>query len=67
MVKAKFIGDKETAEYITKVFHAAPGNVVSMPDEIWEDIKSKGEDKLFNGVKETGEEFKTQKTVYIPR
>jgi hypothetical protein len=67
MTTAKFVGNNETSEYLTKVFHAAPGNEVSMPDEIWDNIKSKGDDKLFTNVQTSDETFGDQKTVFIPR
>jgi hypothetical protein len=67
MTTAKFVGNNETREYLTKVFHAAPGNTVSMPDNIWDDIKSKGDDELFTNVKTSDETFENQKTVFIPR
>jgi hypothetical protein len=67
MTTAKFVGNNETKEYKVKVFHAAPGNMVSMPDEIWNEIKSKGDDKLFTDVKQSDETFGDQKTVFIPR
>ena len=67
MTTAKFVGDKETVSYLTKVFHAAPGNTVSMPDQVWDEIKSKGDDKLFKDIKQSDETFGDQKTVFIPR
>lgn len=67
MTIAKFVGNNETTEFKTEVFHAAPGNVVSMPDSIWNEIKFKGNDKLFTDVKTSDEVFNDQKTVFIPR
>ena len=64
MIKAKFIGDES---YQTKVFNAATGNTVSMPDNVWEEIKSKGDDKLFENVTVLDEDFAPQKTIYIPK
>jgi len=67
MITARFVGNNETGEYKTSVFHAAPGNTVSMPEKIWDEIKSKGDDKLFTSIRSSGGQFVDQKTVYIPR
>lgn len=63
MITAKFIGNSETTEYKTVSFHAAPGNTVSMPEQLWDEIKSKGDDKLFKDVEQSDKEFKTPRTV----
>jgi hypothetical protein len=67
VIKATFKGNENIGEYKTEVFNAAPGNIVSMPETVWEDIKAKGDDVLFDKVESIDGEFPEQKTVYIPK
>jgi hypothetical protein len=67
MIKARFKGNENTSGYITETFNAMTGNTVSMPDKVWEDIKAKGDDILFDNVQSSDGDFPEQKTVYIPK
>jgi len=63
MIKAIFIGSDEVRSYKTKNFHASRGNTVYMPLLTWNQIKEKGDDKLFAKVEKLKKVFPIQKTV----
>jgi len=57
MIKAIFLGDKNTKSYRTKDFHASHGNTVFMSDEIWMEIQAWGDARLFKKVVSEAKKF----------
>lgn len=63
MVKAKFNGDADNANYQCAEFNARRNDTVTMPNTRWAVIISEGKKDLFTVLSQDDEKFPEQKTI----
>jgi len=63
MIKAIFKGSRNIKSYQTKEFDASHGNTVFMSEEIWMEIKNRGDAKLFKKVVSDAKKFPPYRNV----